>query len=442
MAAIARQGMRALRVGATALLMLVLLAGCIGNESDTDQGFTALDLAQIPSVTPVPTGIPATPAATGQGGVTGVIPPTSARTLAASQLVSLQPDELGVIPVLMYHAITTGASTDDWTRTVDDFRRDLQWLYDHDFYVVSMREMLSDAIAAPPGKHPVVLTFDDSSAGQFQFEKNAAGELVPTPTSTVGVLEEFYAKHPDFGHSGLFALLPYNCFSSENAYNTIDYCDQKLNWLADRGYEIGNHTWGHQDLSVVGADEIASQIGQTMDFIDKRVTGPGNMSRVLVLPYGAMPDPSVDWWAWSTVYEGFTWNGETVTLDAVVNVSGGVVPSPASTAWDPLSINRFNTQPDLIRYWFNEFENGDLTLYTSDGNPETVVVPNDLPAQLAADFDPDALAAQGKTPLTYDRASGEVVVARGEPQGAASAEVADTTARHRNRVTGLDIALR
>ncbi|MGC4191720.1 MAG: polysaccharide deacetylase family protein [Thermomicrobiales bacterium] len=433
--------MKVLRVGATALLTLVLLAGCIGQEKRSDQGFTSLDLAQIPSVTLVPTSVPATAVAIGQGGVTGVIPPTSTKTLSSSQLVDIQPDELGVIPVFMYHAITSADHTDDlWTRTVKDFRSDLQWLYDHDFYVVSMREVLTDAISAPPGKHPVLLTFDDASSGQFQFEKDAKGDLVPTPDSTIGVMEDFYAKHPDFGHSGLFALLPYNCFSSDADYNTIDYCDQKLNWLSDHGYEIGNHTWGHQDLSVVDADEIASQIGQTMDFIDEHVKGPGNMSRVLVLPYGAMPDPNVDWWAWATIYQGFTWNGEDVTLDAVVDVNGGVVPSPASTAWDPYTINRFNTEPDLIKYWFDEFENGDLVLYTSDGNPQTVVVPDNLPDQLAEDFDPDALAASGKTALTYDPKSGDVAVAHDAPKQVASVDVQDRTARHRDRVAGFDVS--
>jgi hypothetical protein len=393
----------------SALLVLVLLSGCLGQEKgmDHDQGFTALNLVQVPSVTTIPTSVAATPVATGRGGASEPEPPTSAQTLTAVQLVSLQPDELGVIPVLMYHALTSADSTDDlWTRTITDFRGDLQWLYDHNFSVISMREMLTDEISAPPGKHPVVLTFDDSSAGQFQFEKNEKGDLVPTPDSTVGVLEAFFAEHPDFGHSGLFALLPYNCFSSDAEYNTIDYCDQKLTWLADHGYEIGNHTWGHQDLSVVGADEIASQIGRTMDFIDQRVTGPGNMSRVLVLPYGAMPDATTDPDAWNAINRGFQWNGQDVTLDAVVYVSGGVVPSPASSAWDPMVINRFNTEPDLIAYWFNEFENGDLTLYTSDGDPRTVVVPNDLPDALAEQFDPDALVESGKTVITYDPTTG------------------------------------
>ncbi|MGB3330084.1 MAG: polysaccharide deacetylase family protein, partial [Thermomicrobiales bacterium] len=417
--------MRGVRIVATALLALVLLAGCIGQQDNKEQGFRALDLAQIPSVTPNPTAMPVTPVPTGQGGVTGVIPPTSGKTLAASQLVSVQPDELGVIPVFMYHAFTSKPTTDLWTRSFSDFEGDLQWLYDHDFYLITMRELLNDEISAPPGKHPVLLTFDDASAAQFQLEKNAKGEFVATADSAVGVMDAFTARHPDFGHGALFALLPYNCFSSEEKYNTIDDCDMKLNWLSDHGYEIGNHTWGHQDLSVVHADEIASQIGQTMDFIDEHVKGPGNMSKVLVLPYGAVPDPNEDWWAWSTIYDGFNWNGKDVTLDAVVNVQGGVVASPSSTAWNPLQISRFNTEPDLINYWFNEFENGDLTLYTSDGNPQTVVVPKDLPDQLAADFDPDTLSAKGKTPLTYDRKSGDVAVAHGSPEGAVSPRQGD-----------------
>lgn len=430
---------RAGRIGAIAMIVMALLTGCIGQKEDKGQGWTQLDLAQVP--TTVPTAA-VKPVPTGQGGVTGVIPPTSAHTLAASQLVSLKPNELGVIPVFMYHALTTKASTtDEWTRTATDFRSDLQWLYDNDFYVISVREMLDDAIAAPPGKHPVILTFDDSSAGQFQFMKNAKGDLVPTPDSSVGILEDFFASHPDFGHTSLFALLPYNCFSSDDVeYNTIDYCTQKLNWLADHGYEIGNHTWGHQDLSNANADEVASQIGQTMDFIDERVKGKGNMSRVLILPYGAKPDPSVDWWAWSNVYEGFMWNGKAVYLDAVMGVSGGVNASPASTAWDPLAMNRFNTEPDLIAYWFNEFENGDLTLYTSDGNPQTVVVPDDLPQQLADEFDPAALEAAGKVALTYDPKSGEVAVAGNPTSKVASVGTSDIAVRDRDRVVTVGLS--
>ncbi|MGC4108242.1 MAG: polysaccharide deacetylase family protein [Thermomicrobiales bacterium] len=428
-----RQRMRSLRVGATALLTLVMLVGCIGQDDRKEQGFAPLDLAERPTIVTPPTHAAETPTASGVGGVTGVLPPTSARTLSAAQLVNLQPNELGVIPVLMYHAFVLGPTDDEWTRTIDSFRDDLQWLYDHDFYVISVRDFINDQIAAPPGKHPVVLTFDDASARQFLFTKNAHGELVPSEESAVGVMEAFFAEHPDFGHTAMFALLPYNCFSTDSEYNTIDYCEQKLTWLADNGYEIANHTWGHQDLSNANADTVRAQIGQTIDFIDERVSGPGNLSRVLVLPYGAIPDPTVDWWAWSAVYEGFTWNGKDVQLEAVMNVTGGPMFSPASTAWSPLAIHRFNTEPGLLDYWFGELTNGNYTLYTSDGNPETVVVPDTMPDLMDA-FDPNALALAGKTALTYDPASGEVAIVPIAPNTAAAPRVDPVAAYHRNRV--------
>ncbi|MGC4192843.1 MAG: polysaccharide deacetylase family protein [Thermomicrobiales bacterium] len=436
-----RHGVQSLRVGVTALLALVLLAGCIGQEESEGQGFTPLDLAQVPTGTP-PTPV-GTPANTGVGGVTGVLPPTSAKTLDAAQLVTLQPNELGVVPVLMYHAFVTNPTDDEWTRTLGDFQNDLQWLYDNDYYIVTMRELLDNAISAPPGKHPVVLTFDDASARQFQFEKNAKGDLVPTADSAVGVMEAFFAKHPDFGHTSFFALLPFNCFSFEDVeYNTIDYCEEKLTWLADHGYEIGNHTWGHQDLSQANADEVISQIGQTMDFIDERVEGPANMSRVLVLPYGAIPDPEVDWWAWSAVYEGFVWNDEVIELEGVVNVTGGVMTSPASTEWNPLAISRFNTEPSQIDYWFGALVDGTLTPYTSDGNPQTVVVPSDEHDLLAEEFDPDMLELAGKTALIYDPKSGDLGVVHQSSDSVAQTRADGFTAWHRNRESAYDLVLR
>src|SRR3954469_19049974 len=114
-----------------------------------------------------------------------------------------------MIPVLEYHVITTDQSQEaQFTRTVDDFKADLQWLYDHDFYVVPLKDVIADAISAPAGKHPVVLTFDDSTAGQFRYLIGADGSVSIDPDSAVGMMEAFYAAHPDFGRGGFFAVLP------------------------------------------------------------------------------------------------------------------------------------------------------------------------------------------------------------------------------------------
>ncbi|HET9660269.1 MAG TPA: hypothetical protein VFP05_08055, partial [Thermomicrobiales bacterium] len=70
-------------------------------------------------------GEPAKPAVTGQ-------------ILSPEQLQEFQPNELGYVPVIMYHNIVqqyTGEEAGDVLfRTEEELRGDLQWLYDHDFY--------------------------------------------------------------------------------------------------------------------------------------------------------------------------------------------------------------------------------------------------------------------------------------------------------------------
>jgi hypothetical protein len=57
--------------------------------------------------------------------------------------------------------------------------------------------------------------------------------------------------------------------------------------------------------------------------------------------------------------------------------------------------------------WLPEFESGGAILYTSDGNPDTVTVPDPLPGSLDGALDPDLIAASGKTLIQYDPGTGE-----------------------------------
>lgn len=313
-------------------------------------------------------------------------------------------NELGAIPVLMYHAFTTDRSVnDEWTRNIDDFRGDLQWLYDHDFYVISVHDLLNDTISAPLGKHPVVLTFDDASARQFLFMQDATGTLVPDPQSAVGVMEEFFAKHPDFGHTAHFAVVPNNCFSKKDMpFNTWhEDCSLKLQWLVDHGYEVGNHTWTHENLRLVDGEEVARQVGMAAQFIDERVSGIGNMSTTLTLPFGEHPNSGTD--GASYLANGVWWEGEEWIINAMFEVSGGPTYSPASSWWDPMSITRFNTDQASLDMWFGIFERGEVPLYTSDGNPESVAIPDPLPESLQNELDPDLIENSGKTLVVYEK---------------------------------------
>lgn len=326
--------------------------------------------------------------------------------LGPDDLARVQPNELGHVPILMYHGFTTDdENTNEWIVTLDTFRDDLEWLYEHDFYVIPLADMINNEIAAPPGKHPVVLTFDDSSSGQFRLLRDVKGEFVPDPTTAVGVMEAFFAEHPDFGRGGFFAVLPYNCFHKDGEVST---CEERLEWLAGHGYEIGNHTWTHQELGDVSDERLMEEIARAKIWIDERVVGDANLGNVVVLPYGTWP--SHDWQV-QLIHDGFVYEGQQIIIAGIVTVVGGLSESPSSGEWTRWDIARFNTDREVWGGWQDKIESGVVTLFTSDGNPATVTIPNQLPEDIATEFDPEWAQAYGMELIRYDLPDQEPAIA-------------------------------
>lgn len=365
-------------------------------------------LAQDQAATPVatPGATPgASPVAT--PGASPVASPGTAARPTDAQLRQAGVNELGVVPVLMYHTFTSNPeNVTEWTRTLNGFRDQLQQLYDLGFTTISMRDLLENRIDVPLGRHPIVLTFDDSSASQFLIDQQPDGTITPRPNSAVGVMEAFFASHPDFGHSAMFAVVPNYCFADADidALNAYSSCDAKIGWLVNHGYEIANHTLDHTNLGTVDIEGFVHEVGGTIEWIDQRVSGPANLSRVLVLPYGGRAPRG------SRVSEAmngwFRYDGNDYTLDAIVDVSGGPMYSPSSTWFKPGRISRINSDPASFDYLVHALTSGNVTFYTSDGNPDTVTVPNPIPEFLANEFDATAIQASGKTLVRYDVEAG------------------------------------
>lgn len=331
-----------------------------------------------------------------------------AGSLTSQELVDHAPNELGVIPVMQYHLFTTDpAAENQFTRTIDDFRADLQWLYDNNFYVISMADFVRNEISAPPGKHPVVLTFDDATPGQFRLIEQEDGSLLVDPNSAVGVMEEFFRTYDDFGRGGFFALLYFNCFGGDIEPDQAPYCHRKLEWLALNGYEIGHHTWDHQDLLNVTDEEFQYQIGELWQWIEEHVPAEGARPSMLVMPYGNYPDRELHQEQRRMMREGIPYGGEVYLLEGAFMVGAEPAPSPSSTEWDHIWIPRIQVFDDEMARWLPAMESGDVILYTSDGNPDTITVPDPLPGLLDGTLDPDLIAASGKTLIQYDPATGE-----------------------------------
>jgi peptidoglycan/xylan/chitin deacetylase (PgdA/CDA1 family) len=333
--------------------------------------------------------------------------------LSAEQRRTLAPNELGLVPVLMYHDIIDVPETGvAYTRTLADFRAELQRLYDSNYYVIPLQDLVAGQLSVPAGKHPVVLTFDDGIANQFRFLIADDGSTSIDPTSAVGVLEAFFGEHADFGRGGFFAVPPATCFdwTAEGAEpDQRPYCAEKLQWLLDNGYEVGNHTYDHADLLDLDDDTFREKVGAGMTALQDEVAAvPAN---ILAMPFGNYPDAELhpDQRTW--LREGFTYDGNEIQIIAALMVGANPAVSPFSTEWDPLFIARIQAYDGELgsTEWLDVLAADPSQLYTSDGDVDTITIPSELPPGLAGTFAPENAA--GKTVIHYDPTSGEPVTA-------------------------------
>ena len=279
---------------------------------------------------------------------------------AAAQ--SLPPNELGRIMVLEYHKIDY--PEERWTRTPENFRRDLETLYARGYRLQNLNTLLEGKITVPAGTTPVVLTFDDSSPGQFRYlVKN--GQLEIDPKSGVGILEQFIKEKPDFGRAGTFYVLP-GASRPNRLFDQPEHEGRKLQFLVKQGYEIGNHTLWHANLAKYDEGTVRAQVAEAQVWVQRHV--PDYKLRTLALPHGNYPK-DLRW-----IQEGSA-KGTTYRTDAVLMVAGGAAPSPFARTFDPLRIPRIQAVEKDLGYWLAHFEKNPSDRFVSDGDTTTLTIP-------------------------------------------------------------------
>ena len=285
----------------------------------------------------------------------------------------LAPNELGRVMIFEYHKIDRPEGR--WTRTPENFRRDLRTLWERGYRLVALNDYLDGTIRLPRGTSPVILTFDDSSPGQFRYlERN--GDWVLDPDCAVGILEAFEREHPEFGHAATFYVLP-GADRPNRLFDQPELATRKLQYLASRGYEIGNHTLWHANLAKYPEATVRAQVADAQVWIQKHV--PDYKTRTLALPHGVYP-PDVSW-----VLHG-TAKGTTYNHDAVLMVAGGAAPSPYSRAFDPIRLPRIQAVERDLVYWLNYFDKNPLERFVSDGDANSVTVPTAKRDKLRDEF--------------------------------------------------------
>lgn len=186
-----------------------------------------------------------------------------------------QYNESGKIIIAMYHQFSE-VEKGEFCRSFDNFRKDLAYLYELGYRTISLNDYLENDIKVPVGCTPIILTFDDGSSGQFNLIKSG-DTFIANPHSAVGIMEEFYEEHPDFGLNGTFYINGVGAFEGEGTLK------ERLEYLINKGFEIGNHTNTHVNFSKASITEIQKEIG-TVNNLVKDLTGYQMNS--LALPYG------------------------------------------------------------------------------------------------------------------------------------------------------------
>lgn len=300
----------------------------------------------------------------------------------------LAPNELGEIMVLEYHRL--GNNEGEFIRRAENFRKDLQALYDNGFRPVTMRQVLEGNIDIPAGTTPVVFTIDDSSLGQFYYLPDGSLD----PNTMMGMWAAFQEKNPAWHNGAVWCILPAaghpSNFFSEKPDKQIPRAEREANirkkvtYLVENRHEVCNHTLYHARLDKASGDAQAQEwIGRGEDSI--KVYLPADYDIVtFALPLGMWPKNRSLAWAGS-------WNGKPYENKVVLEVAGGPNESPFDVKWNGHSVNRFIVGPGQLERQLEAYRRNGSARYVSDGDPNTISVPQGQEARV------DRARWQGKT---------------------------------------------
>ena len=304
-------------------------------------------------------------------------------------------NELGRVPIMMYHGIrektknstgTVGGNVDKdgYNRTPEAFKKDLEFYYENGYEMIRLEDYINGKVTAGYGKSPIILTFDDGNEDNIRvtgLDEN--GNIIIDKNSAVGILEEFKKEHKDVNVTATF-------FVNGGIFNQSEYNDKILKWMVENGYDIGNHTQTHLDIKKSSSDRVQKEIAYVYDELEKVI--PGKYVKIIALPFGSPYVKSHDNFKYVL---SSTYNDKTYETEAALRVGWEPEVSCYDKDFDKTFLKRCraydnNGKEFDIDMVFNSILK--TTKYISDGNPDTIVV---------KEKDKDKLITTDKKIITY-----------------------------------------
>lgn len=280
--------------------------------------------------------------------------------------LSLKPNEVGGIMILMYHNI--GQEEEEWVRTADNFRKDLLTLYEKGYRPIRLRDYVSGDIRTPAGYTPIVLTFDDGNKNNFAYLEDGTIDK----KSAVGILLDFHKEYPDFKPHASFFLngdLPFGQAGQEA---------DKINFLLEEGMDVGNHSRTHANFTNISKDKLQEEIGGQAQYLEELIDQEAYRVDTIALPYGSRPkDDSLISFLKEGSHDGVEYNNI-----AILNVGWNPGYSPYDARFDFESIPRIRASEMKvdnvgIYNYIDYFDKNPQERFISDGFPGIITVPEE-----------------------------------------------------------------
>ena len=302
-------------------------------------------------------------------------------------------NELGKVPIMMYHGIKnlkdsdtkyTGGNVDKdgYTRTVESFRKDLEMYYQKGYRMIKLSDYINGKVDVEYGYSPIIITFDDGNDNNIKVTGlDEKGNIIIDKDSAVGVLEEFKKKYPDFNVTAIF-------FVNNGIFNQPEYNEKILHWLVDNGYEVGNHTKNHDNLSKISNSQTQEVIGYMYDKLDS-ILGK-KYSKIVALPFGSPYLKTHD--NYKYILSG-NYNGKEYTTEAALRVGWEPEVSPFNKDFDKTFLKRCRAYDNNGKDFDIEmvFRMLEKNKYISDGNVNTIVTSKDNESIISTSFDKEVI---------------------------------------------------
>ena len=270
-------------------------------------------------------------------------------------------DESGKIMFVMYHRVRDDHGY--YSRGIEDFKSDLEKMYSQGYHLISLQSYLNNSFEVPYGRTPIILTFDDGDISNFRFITKD-NQIIIDPDCVVGILDNFYDAHPEFGRHAVFYV------NKDNPFGQPQYLGEKIEYLITNGYEIGNHTTHHASLKTLNKLEIEHAIGENVAYFS---TLNENLTLdSLSLPFGERPsDETLIESVFSGYYEDVSYSNRIAFL---------VGWRPEKPLYDfensPRFLNRVQSGDGIYQlgYWLDYFIENPEEKFISDGDSGVITL--------------------------------------------------------------------